>query len=290
MRIVSKAGEMPARLIREPRELQKLLDPTRWKILKELAKEPDYPSRLAERIGMDEQKVYYHINQLRRLGAITVVKTEEKQGAVARYYKAKDKAYAIALVDEWRKLTKKHVDIPSLLAPFFSDGVFDAKIIVGSPDPHGPHHARARDTHFVSDLCLYLGTLSTSVKPSVLLDTDTRQNDLEGNIIVVGGPVTNMITARINDELPIRIETGDVWTIYSEKTGERYHEHNGLIVLTKNPWNENKHMLVVAGRSRAGTRAAILAIMSGTDLKGENVVEGLDTDGDGVIDSFKVLE
>jgi len=292
MLLSGKSKQMSVRMMENPAVLKQLLNPIRWRILKVLVEEPAYPAEIAKKLKMDEQKVYYHIKQLRKSGVISVARTEEMHGATARYFQVKDSAFAIVLNEEWQGAAQKVAQVPAFLKDFYSPD-FDAKIVVGSPDPHGPHQARARDAHFASDLCLYLGSLSNSISPAVALDTEIRQKDIEqNNLILIGGPVVNMITARINDELPLQMKTGDIWSIFSDKTQKSYSENSGLLVKVQSPWNPEKTVLVIAGSSRQGTKAAILAIIQQSEklIAGSHVVSGLDLDGDGIVDSVEIKE
>jgi DNA-binding transcriptional ArsR family regulator len=292
------------KVVQEPEVLEKLLSKTRWKILKALAEKPVYPAELAKKLRLDEQKVYYHIKELKALGAISVVKTEEKQGAIAKYFRANENAYSVVLDENALKEHGKAGivrETPKFLEEFFSSGEFDAKIIVGSPDAHGKYKARARDGYYVGDLALFLGSMSARSEPCIKLDTDVRERELEENdIILVGGPIVNVITARINEDLPVKLTTHNMWGIHSELSGETYYEDTGLVVKTQNPWNPGKSLLVVAGRSIGGTKAAILGIVKySREIDGGNrhkkgviakVFEGIDLDGDGVVDSVEVRE
>ena len=58
----------------EPRKIKAALNPISWKILNYLSKEPDFTINLARKLKVHEQKLYYHINQLRKSGLIEVVK------------------------------------------------------------------------------------------------------------------------------------------------------------------------------------------------------------------------
>src|SRR3972149_7043827 len=62
-----------AHLVEKPAGRAPATHPVAWRILSELSREPDYPSHLAQRLRMHEQKVYYHVNRLREPGR---VKTE----------------------------------------------------------------------------------------------------------------------------------------------------------------------------------------------------------------------
>ena len=281
----TKTREMTARML-GPNELRLLLEPTRWKILRSLATRPNYASALARELGLNEQLVHYHFGQLRKAGVISVLRTEERRGALTRYFGVKDNAFAVLLREQWSTTGT----IPEILRGFYPQGEFDGKIIVGSPDPHGPHQARARDGFYAADLALYLGSLSSSAKPCVRLDTEVRADELKGNIILIGGPIINLTTAKINESLPIRIVSGERHSVYSEKTDTHYYENSGFVLRTENPWGKGE-LLVVAGKSIAGTKAAILSIVQSAQLlNGRNIVKGVDLDGDGVVDSAEVLE
>lgn len=282
----TKTREMAARVL-QPQDLRLLLEPTRWKILHSLVATPNYASAVARELNLNEQLVHYHFNQLRKSGVISVVRTEERRGALTRYFGIKDSAFAVLLTESWSPIGKA---IPSVLDGFYKDGELDTKIIVGSPDSHGPHQARARDGFYSADLALYLGSLSSSAKPSVRLDTEVRDDELKGNVILVGGPIVNLITARINDSLPIRITTGERHSVYSTKTKKHYYEKSGFVLRAENPWGKGE-LLIVAGKSISGTKAAILSIVQSAPLlNGKNVVKGVDLDGDGVVDAAEILE
>ncbi len=293
MKLVSENKEISVKLL-PPEQLRSVLQPTRWKILLELAKNPSYPGEIARKFSLDQQKVYYHFNELQKNGVITEVKQERKRGAIARYVKPSHKGYAV-VIDEWNPRKSQQGEIPAFLEDFYSNGMFDALVVTGSSDPHGPHEARARDIHYIGDLCLLLGSFSSGVRPCIRTDTDIKEKELEdNNLILLGGPVINMITARINDELPVRMKIGERWGIYSKASGETYYDNAGLIVKADSAFGKGKKVLVIAGTSRGGTKAAMLALLNKTKKIGEEpvcrVVKGLDKDGDGVIDSVKILE
>ncbi|MCD6414048.1 MAG: S-layer protein [Candidatus Diapherotrites archaeon] len=294
MKLVDGNKEMPVKRL-PPEKLKYALQGFRWKILQELAKEPRYPAEIAKKFGIQEQKVYYHFKKLKEAGLVSLVRTEGKRGATAAYMKATDRAYAVLLDESWSPRKSQPGEVPDFLVDFYSKGMFNALVVVGSPDPHGPHEARARDTHYIGDLCLFLGSFSSAVEPCVRTDTEIRETELEeNNLVLIGGPVVNMITARINDDLPIRMKIGERWGIYSTNTGETYYENVAFIVKIDSPWASDKKALVIAGASRGGTKAAILALLRRTKDIGKEpvyrIVKGLDRDGDGVIDSVKILE
>jgi len=284
--LTTRTKEIGCRILQPP-ELRLLLEPTRWNILQAIAEKPNYASAVARELGLNEQLTHYHFNQLKKAGVISVIRTEERRGALTRYFAVRDSAFSVILREGWSKHGKA---IPPVLKGFYAGGSFSGKIVVGSPDPHGPFQARARDGFYAADLAIYLGTLSDSSKPVIRLDTEVRSSELKGNVILVGGPIINLITAKINDSLPIRIVSRERHSVFSANTKKHYYEKAGFVLRAENPWGKGE-LLVVAGKSISGTKAAILAIaQSAPLLNGKNIVRGVDLDGDGVVDSVEILE
>jgi DNA-binding transcriptional ArsR family regulator len=273
-----------------------LCDETRWGIAKALAQSPDYPASLAKKLGLNEQIVYYHIKQLLKAGLVSVAKTEQKQGAVARHYSLSSNAFALLAREDWSE--GRQQKRPAFFSDFFHGDSLSAKIIVGSPDPHGLYKARARDCYYGIDLSLFLGTFAQKAMPVTKLDTEVRETDLAENVICIGGPITNLITARFNDALPVRFAMRDQWTIVSDLSGREYIEDTcGLVVKTGTP--SGKKALILAGKGIEGTKAAILALIRHPEMDYRNlydrkvdakVVEGVDVDGDGIVDDVEVRE
>ena len=272
------------------------------KIVKLLTEKAMYPIEVAKALKMNEQKVYYHIRNLEKCGVISIVKEEERQGATAKYYAATKPAFVIKFKDfEPSQNIIQMKNESSFLEPFIQDGQLNALIVVGSPDPHGPEKARSRDGYYGMDLALFLGTFLNYVPEfAVRLDTETQEKDLrENNLILIGGPVVNKITGEVNNKLPIKFAKEEQWAIKSA-TGVYPSDESGLIVKTKNPFNPDKSILVVAGKRYTGTRAAIIAFLKHfKEITAGNihnkkiaakVVEGVDLDSDGIIDEVEIRE
>jgi len=270
------------------------------KILNLLEKEPIYPIDIAKTLKVHEQKVYYHIRNLERAGIIKVVKKETKQGATANFYALTEPAFVI----RFRKFETTHKiaqirNESEFLEPFIKGGQLDSLIIVGSPDPHGPDKARSRDGYYGMDLALFIGTFLNYVPEfNVKLDTEVRDEDLNNNLILIGGPLVNKVVEKVNPKMPIRFENGN---IKSDISNEVYPQDEcGLIVKIKSPFNKDKYVLVVAGKRFSGTRASIIAFLK--DFKKitngnlhnpgikAKVVEGIDLDSDGIIDDIEFRE
>jgi predicted transcriptional regulator len=270
------------------------------RIVKCIAEEAKYPADIAKELKVHEQKVYYHIRNLEKAGIVKVVKKETKQGAVANFYALTEPAFVVKFreMQQTQKISQFKNE-STYLDPFVKDGKLDALIVIGSPDPHGPDKARSRDGYYGIDLALFLGTFLNYVPTAnVKLDTDIRDQDLENNLILIGGPITNKSMEKFNDKLPIRFESGN---IKSTVSNEIYPQDEcGIIVKTKNPLNKDKSILVVAGKRFSGTRAAIIAFlkhfkkissgnMHDNSIKA-NVVEGIDLDSDGIVDDVEFRE
>ena len=274
------------------------------KILYLLALEPSYPSKLAKDLKIHEQIIFYHIRKLEKAKLIKIVKREDKQGGVANYYSLIDDSFFIRFKDfkPTEKISYADKKKEDFLLPFIESGQFNALIIVGSPEPHGLQSARSRDGHYGIDLALFLGTFLNYIpKLNVKLDTEVRANDLKQNLILIGGPVVNKITEKINDKLPIHFDKKFKKNIHSSLTKQVYLADNcGMIVKVKNPFDVEKSILIVAGKRYSGTQAAVISFLIKFDeiVKGNKknkkvlakVVEGFDSDSDGVIDSVEFLE
>ncbi len=258
------------------------------KILHAIARKPAYPKEIASILKEHEQKIYYHIRKLERLGIIKIIKKEERGGSVAKYYALTKPSFCMCFME--MELANRMTKTNAWLEPFVENGKLNAKIIVGSPDPHGPEKARSRDAYYAIDLGLFLGTFTSESKPVVCLDTELH--DMKDNLIIIGGPVVNRITKLMNKSLPVRFD--DKKYIYSSFSRKTYRSDDcGIVVKTKNPFDRNKMILVIAGRRHSGTRAAILSFIrkfSEIEKKNIHVVEGIDTDFDGIVDDVRIME
>jgi DNA-binding transcriptional ArsR family regulator len=301
-------------IIEDSQKLKMILNRLSWKILVMLSEKEMYPLEIAKKLGIHEQKVYYHIRKLAKAGAITVVREEEKKGAIAKYYKAVSPAFGIELPQGYKTVQRLSlVGTDEQIRKFFKefikeDGIFDGKIVVGSPTPHGPFKTSARDGHYASHLTFFLGQFSKVPEEfAIKLDVDVKaEKEEKGNLILVGGPGTNLLTQELNEYLPIRFnmqpsEQGFLFGgLASRKTSNVYTaDAAGLIAKIVNPWDNTKRIIVLAGNKAVGTKACVLALTNfwKKTLKGYDgedtfakVIQGFDLDGDGKVDSIEVLE
>jgi len=307
------------RLFSEPEEMKAILHAIRWKILHLLELEPKFPAELARELGMHEQKVYYHIRQLAKAKIIEVAYEKDIRGAKAKCYKIADKVFGIELNPKEKGelfVAKPHQQQrKEAIARFFKEFVkarqFDGLIVVGAPDPHGPHKTWARDGHYAIQLAMFLGQFLPAPEDMVVkLDVEVRaEKKLDQNLILVGGPAVNLVTAEINARLEhpafdkqitgIAPDASFGRGIISKKANTFYSQNNiGVIIKAKNPFNNAKTIIALAGQGRRGTKAAILALTKNwrellRDYQSGSfkaIVEGFDYDGDGAVDAAEILE
>lgn len=273
----------------------------RIKILNELKREPTYPNQLAKKLKMHEQKLYYHINELKNAGLLKIEKTEEIKGSLATYYTVSADSFGIELEGDYDNINIKSEE-PEQLKNFFKEynnnGALNGLIVVGNPIPHGPFKATARDGHYASQLALLIGRLLKPGDFNIRLDTDViNEKKLDENLIIIGGPGTNLVTAHFNKHLPIKFNEENYWT--SIKGKQEYTDDScGLIIKMKNPNNKEKTIIIIAGLRVIGTKASIIAITKQHDELLKNyeqgelarVIKGYDFDGDGKIDGVEILE
>ena len=297
------AMSLPAKEI-DPKYAKTLSSNLAQLILSTLSKKPSYPKRIAKELNVNEQKIYYHIRKLEKAKIIEITKTENIGGTPANFYSLKEPAFVVKFKDfqHTQHISQPKKEEKTFLEPFIEDGQLKASIIVGSPDPHGPEKARSRDGFYGIDLALFLGTyLNYIPQLNVKLDTETRQEDLQNNLILIGGPVVNTITEKINNTLPIKFIKKENWMLHSTISKKDYHSDTiGIITKIKSPFNPKKSILLIAGKRNTGTRTCIIAFLKHFKeiIKGNShqpktfakIIEGIDMNADGIVDEVEFLE
>jgi hypothetical protein len=259
------------------------------RILRLLAEHSEglHASAIARKLREHEQKIFYHTRKLIKNGLVEIHHTEDSGGGTAKILVLSQGAFAIRLRDFSPMVRAASPQDSPFLRPFIENGLLRACIVVGSPDPHGPEQARSRDANYAIDLALFLGTFLVSrPDPAVVLDTELR--DWNQNLIIIGGPVVNKAAERINFKSPARYDSKTFFVGTKKYT----QENTGVIVRMPNPFSKGKWMLYIAGKRHTGTRAAIIAFTTQFDKISRaavTVVDGVDEDSDGVIDSARIV-
>ncbi len=295
-----------AEAIDRPARIGALSSPLAWRILQELARVPDYPNALAARLKVHEQKVYYHVRRLEAAGFLKVVREEPKRGASARVLAPTADAFAVLLKSAAAPVPFPALPRAGVVSRFFEefsvDGRFDGAIVVGSPYPHGPFLTTARDSPYAVQLGFFLGRLFAAPKGLVTrLDTEVKAMGAgRENMILVGGPVANIITMDLNPHLAVSFDWKEAWRVESARTHRSYVDEDvGLVAKVRSPWNPERRIVVLSGLHYQGTLSSILGltgfaeeVLEGYDPERDfyRVVSGQDRDGDGRIDTVTVLE
>jgi DNA-binding transcriptional ArsR family regulator len=275
------------------------------KILGVLAGGPRYPAEIARALGTHHQTVYYHVRRLEDAGLVTRVKKEVIRGGEANLFSLSSDGYAVEFAVKGEKLPSMNSSSRSkalgrFFAEFVAGGELDGWVVVGSPIPHGEGGIQARDGHYAVQLGFALGQfVALPERFPVKLDVDVKAERLEGsNLIVVGGPRTNMIAEALNPHLKVKFTQGGFWGSVEDQEGGRYtSELDCILVKRKNPWNQEKTCVLAAGLSGAGTKAAILGLCNFPERILQRyrsgdfacVLRGADRDGDGKVDWVDVL-
>lgn len=301
-------------IMENPQKLKMILSNLGWKILVMLSEREMYPLEIARKLGVHEQIVYYHMRKLAKAGVIIVSREENMKGATAKYYKVVSPAFGIELPQGYKTVQRlSRLNISEPIQRFFKeflteDGTFTGKIIVGSPTPHGPFKTSARDGHYASHLTFFLGQFAKIPEEfAIKLDVDVKaEKEEKNNLILVGGPGTNLLTQELNEYLPIKFNMkpsseGFLFGgLVSRKTSNVYTADSvGLVAKIVNPWDSSKRVIVLAGNKAVGTKACVLALTSFWEKTLRNyenadtfarVIQGLDLDGDGKVDAVEILE
>lgn len=293
----------PSIFMNDANLLKYISNPIRIQIMKAISAKPMYPIELAKQLDIHEQTIYYHIKAMQKGGFIEVADKKEIRGTIAKRFKPVANNIQFSFNPKWSDLNdllkKRKEKIDEFLEPFIQGGELNAPIIVGSPDPHGPLKSRARDGHYASDLALFLGSRA-KVPHEFLSKLDVDVKDPLNSMIILGGPVANLLAASVNETLPVRFSDEKPFGLISTITHKKYSdEHIGLIARIPNPRSPQNWILLLAGISVEGTKSAVIGLTRFTKLVLQSftgqkswcrVVQGFDLDADGSIDSVEILE
>jgi DNA-binding transcriptional ArsR family regulator len=278
------------------------------KILRLLAKGPNYPSSIARELRLYHQAVYYHMKRLEKAGLVRRVSQRTVRGGKAQLYALASDGYAIEFDVRGERFgppssLSRSARLGRFLSEFITnEGQLDGWIVVGSPEAHGPNRTQGRDGHYAIQLGFALGQFVTLPRTfPVKLDVDLKAEKLQAsNLLVVGGPRTNVISAELNRYMPVRFSEESFFGAIVDASGKKYlSEFDSVLTKFKNPWDASKVCVVAAGLSGAATKAAVIGMtnMAETVLAGYSeqggefavVLHGLDMDGDGKVDSVEML-
>ncbi len=278
------------------------------RIVRELSSNPSCAMDIVRNLGVDKQKVYYHLKKLEESGVVRLVKSEQRHGMTAKVYEAVSPVVSAKLYDDFREedLSRKAKEFRNagkmrFFQPFMKDGKMNAKIIIGDPYPHGKYDKGATATAYAIDLLLMMGSYVNELDfPNYLLDIHTSESMLKKNLIVFSNPKANVVAEKLNSHMPVYFDPDREFAVVSKKTGRVYSDpRTGVVIKWDNPFQKGKKILMVAGIRSRGMRAAVLALTkyfseTANDKTPDGnlvrIVEGMDKTGKGIIDSIKILE
>lgn len=271
-------------------------------VMKHLSKKAASSDELAKLLKTSKKKIQLVIKTLEKADLIAIQNTTPKRGNI---YKNVSNSFSYEVADANLKVALKEQRIEdestaSFFRKFIKDGKFDGLICVGSTDPHGEYKSVAKDTHYAMYLTMFFGQFCELPKNfPIVLDTDVISKNLfKNNIILIGGPVTNLVTRDVNSYLPIKFEKEDGWGL-KDRDGVHTRDYEGVVEKIKNPFDKSKDIILLSGIRHIGTFSSILAStkFSKMTFKGYSneptwsaLVRGYDIDGDGEIDSIEIAK
>ncbi len=304
-----KILEKKIMMFEDEKKIQILSNPLAWKILKTLSNKPLYAAQIAKELKIHEQSAYYYIKKLISIGAIEEVGTDFIRGGTAKLFQCTSPSFGIELnwgekpvmnyeIDNWKRMQDDEIARRFLKEFIDEKNFFNGLVIVGSPTPHGIFKTSARDGHYAIQLAFFLGKLCNLPQGFVVkLDEDAKaEKELEdNNLIIIGGPGTNIVSSEFNKYLPIKFNEENYWSGLVDEFRKIYHLDNlGIITKFRNPFNEKKHIILIAGVRSIGTKSAVIAFTNfskktfseynGNENQWAALVQGYDMDSDGKID------
>ncbi|MFW9780121.1 MAG: ArsR/SmtB family transcription factor [Candidatus Heimdallarchaeota archaeon] len=257
----------------DPKIARLLAHDLRWQIMMLLSDdETNYAKRISEELNISESKVHYHMAKLREAGLIIPIgiKPGKRRGR-AKLFKPVAAEYYLSLDSRKRRGPADTVFDKIFAGRFVTNEEFDARIIVGSAEAHGRYDAISRDGYLVSELCGYLGCHLTRWRrdnqlfPYFLctdVDYEKHHQKERTNLIILGGHITNTLTAEYNSTLENKFGICFVENrIMVGKTAYANPE-NGLIALFRRPDSKRHWVLILAGVRGIGTKATLFALTS----------------------------
>lgn len=288
------------KIIENINDIKPIADDRAVAMMKKLSKKPYKADVLGRELKMDRKTLAFYVGKLENAGLIS--KVPQKNGDLL---KADYDSFSYEINENRIKFdpklkSKDNQYVLDFFGKFINNGKFDGYICVGASDPHGEYKAVAKDSHYTAYLGMFIGQfINLPNSMPVILDTDVISRNLfKKNLIVIGGPVTNLVTRDINNFLPIKFIKEEGWGL-KDRNGIHIRDYEGTIEKIKNPFDKDKEIILIGGVRNVGTFSAMLAAtrFSGITFKGYNgevpwslIVRGYDIDGDGQIDSIETVK
>ncbi|MFX0122515.1 MAG: ArsR/SmtB family transcription factor [Candidatus Hodarchaeota archaeon] len=274
-----------------PKKAQILAHDIRWEIMQLLSgDETLYAKSIAKILNKSEQKIHYHLSKLRDAGLLVPTGVKPIKRGRAKLFKPIANQFMLSLAKH--EATNEETAFNKIISSTFCEsGIFIGKIVVGSAEPHGRYDAISRDGFLTGELCWYLGNHLSKQKGFVpnYVTTDLLYDKVMGNkktnLILIGGHITNTLTAHYNTVLKSKFNIYFSENRIRSDDRDFSHPAHGLVALFKNPEAPNFWILILAGVRSLGTQAAIFAIVSdccemlGDGMEFATILQGESQDG-----------
>lgn len=251
--------------------LEALNSDIRRNILKQASEQKITVQDIVEELGIGEQSIYYHIENLVNQGLLDVTEGKPK------YFEAENSAYYFKpdfVEPEENPLMLENV--PEILKGFVKNRKIKGRIIVGAPYPHGEHDRRHKTSYKAGEISAILGNYGKKREQLIHTDTELENNEKleEKPLISVAGPLVNTLSSELNSNMPAKFTETHDKIITEENTYSG--DETGLVARAE---VKGKERMMVAGLFGLGTSAAIYALANKASQLGENgaVVKGYGT-------------
>lgn len=238
--------------------LKILANEERIEILKLLAAQPMYPKRIAEKLGMHEQRVYYHLRLLKKAGLVKEIFEENK---LLKFYSTEKQAYCF--IPEYAEKLEMPENFypspPEILEGFIENGKINCKIVIGAPYPHGKYNKASKSGYLAGEVACLLGRYGISEKRLIYTDEELSKNEKKDNLIIIAGMHVNTLQKEVNEKLPIKFDKHGTKIISTISKEEYVDSDCGFICRAKNPFDKSKSIIVIAGLESVSTKACVFA-------------------------------
>ncbi len=241
--------------------LKAVAHPLRFQILELLSQKSLYLSEIARTLGTNEQRVFYHLNLLKKIGLI--VEDRSKSHAGLKYFKTIKKGlvflpeYVSSSISDIK--LSDFVPVPGILEGFIEDGKIRCKVVVGAPFPHGRWNKGSRSSYLAGEVAVVFGKYGKSEKRMVYWDIELDEEDKKDNLVIIAGMHVNTLQDEVNNYLPVRFDEHGT-KIISTISNEEYTDPDcGFICVTENPFDKTKKIIVISGLESFSTKAAVFA-------------------------------
>lgn len=250
--LVNEDGYIPAEPLGNE-GVKALENEFRREILEMVLKKERTVSEIIDKLDVDEQTAYYHVQIMEQSGII------QSEGGNPKYFRPSAEGfYYLPEHSEFIEGPVNSRKVPELLEDFVEDDQLKFTIVVenSSPDYFPSYRYKA------ADIASYLGQFGEQEK-AALKASEAERTGLESNLIMVGRPKHNRMIEKFCEGSEIELEgsiTVNRKTYEASRTGLIYRKEDKVLL---------------TGNSDLGVSSAIKALKEYADeFRGYLVVQG----------------